>query len=173
MYWEEGMSQAEIATQLGVSQKVIWLAMDKAQIPKRVARARNQKKGKNPNWRGGRVLMAKQAKRSAFCDAGYWYIHKPEHPHATKGGYVAEHIFVATKSAGRMLQPGECVHHKDLNKRNNRSDNLLICPRKRHRQYHVQLELIAIQLYRKGLVEFRNENYVVSNELQEVIDARK
>jgi len=173
LYWDEGLTQTEIAKRLGTTQKVIWRAMRKARIPTRKAVPQNQKGQENPNWKGGRVLMAQKAERSPFSDSGYWYVYKPDHPHAIKNGYVAEHILVATEQAGRMLQPDECVHHKDLDKHNNKPNNLVICDRKQHRQYHLELELVAIQLYREGLVNFADGHYVISDELQEVLDARK
>jgi len=153
-YVNQEMSQSECGVRFGVSQKVIWLAMKKMGIPSRVAAKRDQRGPKNSSWKGGRVLVAASTGDTRFSDAGYWYIRKPDHPNATKSGYVAEHVFVVTEQAGRALEKGECVHHKDMNKQNNVPDNLVICDRRQHREYHLQLELIAIQLYRAGLVEF-------------------
>ena len=41
-------------------------------------------------------------------------------------GYVLEHIIVAEKKLGRMLRPGETVHHIDRNRKNNDPDNLMV-----------------------------------------------
>lgn len=68
---------------------------------------------RNPSWRGGRILVGR-----------YWYIHRPSHPHATGNGYVAEHRLLMEGVLGRTLLPGEVVHHKDGNPRNNDPANL-------------------------------------------------
>lgn len=148
------MSQAEIAVKYGTTQKVVWNAMRKLGIKTRIAAKRNQVGVANDNWKGGRTLVAKSGKFTRFSDAGYWYVRDPEHPNAKKSGYVGEHIKVATAATGKSLLPNECVHHIDLCKQNNAASNLEVCTRKRHREYHLQLELISVELYRKGLVEF-------------------
>lgn len=154
MYVNKNMTQDEIAEKLGTTQKVIWRALKKMGISSRVAKKRDQRGKKNSSWRGGRVLAANKAKGTRFSDGGYWYIRIPNHPHANKGGYVAEHVVVACRKYGRELQNGECVHHLDMDKHNNSAENLIICDRKMHRNYHLQLELIAIRLFRDGMVIF-------------------
>ena len=153
LYVTENKTQTEIAKLLDTSQHVIWRALKKMGIPTRKAAKRDQFGPNNSTWKGGRVLMATKASHM-FSDGGYWYIKCPDHPNAIKNGYVAEHVLVATKARGSPLTEGETVHHKDLNKRNNSEDNLIICNRKQHRNFHLQLELIGIQLYRAGLVTF-------------------
>ena len=67
----------------------------------------------NPNWRGG-VMMVD----------GYKYLYRPDHPHRTKLGYVAEHRLVMEDIIGRPIMPGEAVHHIDGNTQNNAPENL-------------------------------------------------
>lgn len=67
----------------------------------------------NPSYNGGRAKVGK-----------YWYLLRPEHPHATQKGYVAEHRLVMEAHLGRYLLPAEVVHHKDKNTRNNDLSNL-------------------------------------------------
>lgn len=50
----------------------------------------------------------------------------PNHPRATKEGYVYTHVLVAEKMLGRFLTAEECVHHKDGEKYNNTEDNLMV-----------------------------------------------
>lgn len=50
----------------------------------------------------------------------------PNHPRATKEGYVRTHILMAEKKLGRYLKPEECVHHIDRDKYNNTLDNLMV-----------------------------------------------
>ena len=71
---------------------------------------------------------------------GYILIYKPNCPSSYKEGnhkgYVYEHIYVATKELGRTLEPGEVVHHLDLNKRNNDITNLLVLTNSQHMKLH-------------------------------------
>ena len=51
-YLALGMSQAEIAKDFGTTQKVVWRAMGKFAIPRRVAAKRNQSRENNSSWKG-------------------------------------------------------------------------------------------------------------------------
>jgi hypothetical protein len=151
------MSQDEIALKYSVSQKVIWRAMIKMGIPRRIQAKRNQYGALNSSWKGGRVLVAKakmqRGERSTFGN-GYYYIKDPLHPNANKSGYVAEHIVVATQERNRPLSTGEMVHHIDLDKHNNVAANLVITTAPEHSLWHNQLEEIAVSFMREGLVVF-------------------
>lgn len=164
LYVNKGMSQDEIAKVFNTTQHVIWRAMKKMGVLTRKAAKRNQLGAFNSNWNGGRVLVANKRKGTRFSNGGYWYILNPNHKNATKSGYVAEHIMVASMSIGRPLKKGECVHHKDLNKQNNNPSNLVVCTRKQHRGFHLQLELIAVELYRQGKVRFTDDLRYALNE---------
>lgn len=157
-YEDQEMTQQEIADKFNTTQKVVWGAMKKAGINARPAIKRDQRREKNSSWKGGRVLVAK-SKTTRFSNGGYWYILNPEHPNAGKNGYVAEHIMVASEKIGRPLKKGECVHHLDMNKQNNDPANLSVCNRSQHRNYHLQLELIAVEMFRNGNLIFRNGRY--------------
>ena len=81
---------------------------------------------KNGNWKGGRIKSE-----------GYVSLRMPEHPNAkkTKGnkkGYVKEHVYIMSKYLGRALGEGECVHHKNGIKDDNRIENLELCTTKSH-----------------------------------------
>jgi len=77
---------------------------------------RKYRRGENhPSWKGGKMLVD-----------GYMYIYTPNHPNATKDGYIAEHRLVMEKQIGRNLLRKEVVHHIDGNKLNNKIDNLLL-----------------------------------------------
>jgi len=156
-YVNQGMSQDEIAVKFGTSQKVVWRAMHKCGIPTRKAAKRNQSRENNSFWKGGRVLVAKTKQprgHKAEFNNGYYYIINPDHPNANKSGYVAEHIIVATDQRGTPLQKGEVVHHINLNKHDNRPENLVISDRQQHANWHRQLEEIAVMYMLEGAITF-------------------
>lgn len=59
-------------------------------------------------------------------NAGYIIAKQDELPDYYKGCYVYKHILVAEQMLGRRLKKGECVHHKDLDKKNNDPQNLIV-----------------------------------------------
>lgn len=157
-YVQLGMSQGEIAAKYNTTQKVVWRAMHKLGIPTRKAAKRNQLGTNNSTWKGGRVLCAKakrqRGERAEFGN-GYFYLLIPDHPNANKAGYVAEHIAVLTAHIGRPLREGEMVHHINLNKHDNRIENLALTTAAEHAIWHTQLEELAVSmLLASGLITF-------------------
>ena len=69
----------------------------------------------HPDWKGGLATKT-----------GYAYVWFPEHPFATKAGYVLRSHLVMEDKLGRYLQPGEVIHHKDNDTLNDSSDNLFL-----------------------------------------------
>lgn len=59
-----------------------------------------------------------------------------DEPHATKKGYVAEHMLVAEKTIGRFLRDDEVVHHINENKLDNTPENLLVLTQSEHIRLH-------------------------------------
>lgn len=56
----------------------------------------------------------------------YLYALVPDHPNATKNGYVLMHRVVTENHLGRLLEKNEIVHHLDENKHNNAIENLQV-----------------------------------------------
>ena len=71
---------------------------------------------KNYFWNGGRMTDVD----------GYVLLKRPDHPNATKGGYVREHRLVAEEMLGRYLERHEVVHHIDGDVKNNSPENLQV-----------------------------------------------
>jgi len=72
---------------------------------------------KNPNWKGGRSVASN----------GYVLVRVGKgHPLADVRGYAYEHRLVASQSLGRQLAANEIVHHRNANKADNSTANLLV-----------------------------------------------
>lgn len=68
----------------------------------------------NPRWSGGKHKKD-----------GYVLCFNPEHPCASKRGYVREHRLVVEEIIGRFLKKGEAVHHINKKRDDNRAENLM------------------------------------------------
>lgn len=82
----------------------------------------NPKGGNRPgplskDWKGGRIVENPE---------GYILVHKPDHPHCNRHGYVREHRLVVENHLGRHLGPKEVVHHKNGICDDNRIENLQV-----------------------------------------------
>lgn len=125
--YESGMTQVEIGSELGVSQKVVWRFMKNHGIEARTSAKRNQYGANNSFWKGGTVVD----------DAGYVLVKQDGHPRAKKhGGYVREHILVMESIIGRHLEPDEVVHHINGIKNDNRPENLMVMTKAEHTAHH-------------------------------------
>lgn len=63
----------------------------------------------------------------------------PDHPFASKWGYVPQHRLVVERKLQRFLTNEEVVHHKDENKQNNSVDNLVVMTKAEHMAIHQRL----------------------------------
>jgi len=66
----------------------------------------------------------------------YDYALVPEHPNATKNGYVLMHRIVMENHLGRILSTNEVVHHIDGNRKNNDISNLQLMENADHCRMH-------------------------------------
>ncbi len=92
----------------------------------------------NPTW--GRFCSHKCEKANSafrFMKNGYWCVKAPDHPRAYESDFYYEHILVAEKKIGRLLDTTtQMVHHIDGNKTNNDPDNLEVITRTKHGEHH-------------------------------------
>ena len=66
----------------------------------------------------------------------YDYALVPNHPKATKNGYVLYHRVVMENHLGRLLLDSEEVHHIDENTHNNNISNLQVMKSGEHQRHH-------------------------------------
>lgn len=75
--------------------------------------------------------------RKEIKKGDYRYALVPEHPNATKNGYVLYHRAVMENYLGRYLEDYEEVHHIDENRYNNDISNLELTLSGKHQKYHL------------------------------------
>ena len=75
--------------------------------------------------------------RKKRCD-GYIALYYPEHPKASKSGYVMEHDYLMEQKIGRLLKDNEVVHHINYNRSDNRLENLKLMTMKEHCSFHAK-----------------------------------
>ena len=85
-------------------------------------------KGK-PAWNRGKQMFSKDENHPRYGNeritvSGYIQVFRPNHPSATKQGYVMKHRLVCEDHLGRILKPEEVVHHINGNCWDNWLENL-------------------------------------------------
>ncbi len=129
-----GLSSNAISKRTGLRIRLVTTALRRMKITRsfrdaallgiKEGRIRQPRGSKSPSWKGGRVT-----------DKGYVYVYCPEHPRATKTRpYVGEHILVWEKANSRKLPDEWVVHHSNGIKDDNRPENLIAYPKKKHAQ---------------------------------------
>lgn len=75
---------------------------------------------------------------------GYRLVYRPSHPKSMKSdnwnGWIYEHILIGEKKIGRSLREQEEVHHLDLDRSNNRPENVLVLEKSQHTTLHNWLQ---------------------------------
>lgn len=93
---------------------------------------------------------------------GYRIVYMPDHPSAFKGsgnkGFVYEHVFFVEKELGRQLSHGEEVHHLDMNRLNNRLENLIVLSESQHAKLHAFLRRCGFDKKLSNETRMNSEN---------------
>jgi len=129
LYIDEKLSIEKVAERLGLGKTTVATWLRKLGLQRSISEAKklygSHRGERNRNWRGGRKHRG-----------GYIYIYKPDHPMVSARNYywpyVAEHILVWEKAHGRSLPPDWVVHHLNGIRTDNRPENLLALPKRKH-----------------------------------------
>ena len=89
---------------------------------------------------------------------------EPLHPKANAKGLYPLHRVLAENTLGRLLLPGEIVHHVDHNKLNNDPSNLRVVLNHEHSRYHQEIEALT-RLCVVCEVPFQIKGYVLRHRL--------
>lgn len=162
MYISEDLSMNEISKKTGIAVGTVFNYLKKYNIkakPKMTERTKKKisesQKGK-PSPRKGTHLSAETklkislAHKNKYSNPsefgghkkkrsdGYIKVYCPDHPMATKDGYVMEHILVMEKKIGRYITRDEVVHHKNKIRDDNRIENLELMLFTDHSRLHLK-----------------------------------
>jgi DNA-directed RNA polymerase sigma subunit (sigma70/sigma32) len=86
----------------------------------------NYRKEDHPRWHGGYCIK----------DGKVWVRCEGDHPRKGTDGYVSRATLVAESKIGRLLEPGEVVHHVNRNKLDDSPDNLMVVTQAEHMRLH-------------------------------------
>lgn len=132
-YIQEELSQEKIGLICDVSRKCItyWLNQFNISIrSKSQANIVRYKTHKSGNYKQGRIKDIHD---------GYIRVLKPNHPYASKKGYILEHRWIMEQQLNRLLKPMEVVHHKNNIRDDNKIENLeLFKSQSKHISYHMK-----------------------------------
>lgn len=103
----------------------------------------------NPNY-NNRGDVSPLFNGDVLIHGGYNWLYLPEHPFAVEGGRIREHRVVAEKylltdecsveiNGKKYLSPEYDVHHINMDKLDNRVENLQILTRSEHKKLHHRL----------------------------------
>lgn len=158
-YVDNGKTMKEIASEIGVCAATVFNYMKKYGIEgrhyhtekskSRISEAKFGTHCVGRKWTEEQKKNLSKAKNGVFikptkygghikkrCD-GYNAVYCPDHPRATKEGYVMEHILVMEEHIGRHLEPKEVVHHINKIRDDNRIDNLKLMTVSEHARFHL------------------------------------
>lgn len=133
LYSDQKMTMGEISRQLhcsrtAVSRHIVQLGIKRTTFETKVLRGTVPSLEKIKGWKGGRIVI----------EQGYVKIRNHKHPRSRRG-YILEHILVWEDFNEQRLPDGWVIHHLNGVKDDNRPENLVAMPDKRHRLFLAEL----------------------------------
>lgn len=166
--YQQGERLYTIAQTLGRSEPTVRKLLLAQGVTLRTQKANCQLRRRGPtapHWKGGRRFHSPPTdERDAYV-----YIHQPDHPAATKNGYVMEHRLVMERTLGRALRPDEIVHHINHCRSDNRPENLEVLSNGDHIRRHFESGREKGELIREN-EEWRRRYETLQTELQRRCD---
>lgn len=163
LYFDDGLRMKDIAERLGCSPATICYRFQKMGVSARKNYDYPTTQKQRSAWveigkrSKGRTISAEQkAKLSEKMSGrrkrtdyefgghekkrkdGYIRVYVPDHPNCTRDGFVMKHILVVERSIGRYLTDGECVHHINHIRDDNRIENLRLMTISDHASMHMK-----------------------------------
>jgi transposase-like protein len=160
----QGMSVNKIADALGVAKSSVfaWTGdlprpraftaegkkQKREERKRRIREARGQKAKEEGMVKGG---DGRFRKARLISGDGRWMIQVPRGYKGKTyigGRYVYEHRYLMEQKLGRLLRPGEVVHHRNGDRLDNRMENLEILEHRIHSRHHASEQRINTVLFR-------------------------
>ena len=163
MYYGKGMRYKEIAKAIGCSAPAVCMRMKQSGIKAKRPWDYEPTEKQKASWKQNGERLAKlpvtEEARRKISKArkgtrkrqdyefgghektrkdGYIKVYCPDHPAATKDGYVMKHRLVMELEIGRYLTGDEAVHHVNHNRADNRLENLRLMTKHDHMSMHMK-----------------------------------
>ena len=163
LYLKDGLSGKEIAERFDCSPAAVCLRMKKAGINARNSHDYPPTEKQISAWkkngeRLGQLPQTREAIRRTgknnrgrrkrddyefgghekLRSDGYIKVYVPDHPNATKDGYVMKHHLVMELHIGHPIPDGYVVHHNNHDRSDNRIENLTLMTFKEHAGMHMR-----------------------------------
>jgi len=126
LYWDKKYPLKTIGKILNLNSTTVFYWMKKLGIPRR--KGNQMQKGLfgelSQAWKSGRLNKN-----------GYIIVYRPNHPFASKSGYILEHRLVIEKHIKRYLTKKEIIHHINGIRTDNRIKNLVITNKNKHEKH--------------------------------------
>ncbi len=146
--YNSGESIAEIARSMNLFTTSVSRVLDRHGVIKREV----NKKESHPMWKGGRIIKS-----------GYPASYRTEHPRRMNIPYVYDHILKWEEETGYIPTKEEPIHHLDIDRMNSNFINLYLCKNhKQHGDIHKSLENCAAELYKRGVIKFKDGEYYIN-----------
>jgi len=139
---KDGKSVPEIARLLSVSKSSASIWVRGIPTPEKFTAEFRTKKKRERERELALKRVARKPKTRLISGDGRWMIPAPPGYKGKTyigGRYIYEHRYLMEKKLGRLLRPGEVVHHRDENKLNNADNNLQLKSRGQHSSDHLEV----------------------------------